>query len=152
MITERETYQILRDDCGFSHYMIRTIVFDKFKSPTWIYVLAKEKKKLISEMVEETQVLAMQCMRDNETLVAKSILSLVWSDRTISPAVCYTIARKAATIVSEAMGFDKAALARLSSLLRPLRVWEARQARKRWTEGNIHTYLAIRGHIWPRIY
>ena len=103
----------------------------------------------IESINPEIDAIAIQCMRDDPDTAARAILSLVWSDRSQQPAVCWTIVSEVIRRISQAMGYDKVQVRRIRDMLRFFREWERKHSKKRWADNHIATYLVMKGYLSP---
>ena len=147
---ERDCYALLRDECGFTHWGVRTVVHTFMPSPRWTRAIEKERTLFIKSLDSQIDTIALQCMREDPKTAGRAILALVWSDRTQPPAVCWTVVNEAARRIGEAMCYDRVQVRAMRDKLRYFREWESKQAKKRWTANHIATYLVMKGHLSPR--
>ena len=148
---ERDCYTLLREQCGFTHFGVRTVVLAFMPSPRWKRALEKERAVFIKSMDSDIDSLALQCMREDPATSARAIINLVWSDRSQQPAVCWAIVSETARRIGKAMDYDKVQTRRMRDKLRFFREWESKQAKKRWTANHIATYLVLKGFLSPRV-
>lgn len=146
---ERECYRLLREECGLTHYQVRTLAYRNFPSQRWVRAIGKERATFVESMQPEIEAIALQCMREDPRVAARAILSLVWNDRKEPPAVCWTVVAEALKRIAEVMEWDKPACRQMWETARSLREWEGVQAFKRWTEDHLRTYLIIKGFLPP---
>lgn len=146
---ERNCYTLLREQCGFTHYGVRTVVHTYMPTPRWLRAIQKERALFIKAVDPEIDSIAIQCMREDPTTSARAILSLVWSDRSQQPAVCWTVVSEVIRRISQAMGYDKVQVRRMRDVLRFFREWERKHSKKRWTDNHIATYLVMKGYLSP---
>lgn len=149
-MVEWDLYETLRDKCGFSHWMIHTVSRAYFDTPRMRRVLHKAKPKMLDDVREEVEHLALMCMRETGGEAGSAIMALVWPDRDQPPAVCWTTARAVADLVSEAMKHDRQEADRCRGRLRPLKRWEERKAMNRWKNDYLRTYLVSKQLLGPR--
>lgn len=146
---ERNCYTLLREQCGFTHYGVRTVVHTYMPSQRWFRAIQKEGALLIKAVDPEIDSIAIQCMREAPATSARAILSLVWSDRSQQPAVCWHIVSEVCRRISRAMGYDKVQVRKMRDVLRFFREWERKHSKKRWTDNHIATYLVMKGYLSP---
>lgn len=149
-MAERDCYTLLREQCGFTHFGVRTLVHTFMPSPRWKRALEKERAVFIKSMDSDIDILALQCMREDPATSARAIIKLVWSDRSQQPAVCWAIVSEVARRIGQAMEYDRVQVRRMRDKLRFFREWESKQAKKRWAENHIATYLVLKGFLSPR--
>lgn len=137
------------NEVGLTHYQIRTIAYRNMSSKRWVRAIGKEREAFVKKMESEIDAIAVQCMREDPRVAARSVLALVWNDRKEPPAVCWTVVAQSMLRIAEVMEWDRKQIRQMWEAARPLREWEGVQGFKRWTEDNLRTYLIIKGFLPP---
>lgn len=138
---ERRIYRTLRDDCDFTHEMIKQVT-KRMPSPRWSDALKNEKRLLRKACEPLIEQISLQCLRDDSTTANRAILSLCED-------LSYTITAMVVTRVADVMKYDKSARQAMWTAHRPKRRAEQADGDIQWKNRTLRTYLIIKGLLPP---
>tara|TARA_R110002020_G_scaffold110809_9_gene255997 strand:+ start:2893 stop:3345 length:453 start_codon:yes stop_codon:yes gene_type:complete len=138
---ESMIYTTLRDECGFTHEMIKACV-KYMPSPRWRDIFKTEKRKLKSGAEPIINGLAIMCLREEPKMAANAIMKQ-------TEGLSYAITMFVATDVMNAMEYRKSSRQKVWNVLRSKKMKERRYGLKEWKSRGLRTYLQFKRLLPP---
>ena len=148
-LKERDCYNLLRDECGFTHYGVRVVARKYMWSPRWRRALEKEKQQFKLDNAEEIEAIALRCLRPAPQDAGMAVLAIAWNNPKHPPAICWETCLEVVKTIGRVMEYDKEQKQTVRQTVDKLRKYEKKKMENRWTENLITAYLTIKGHLPP---
>ena len=146
-LKERDCYDLLRDECGFTHYGVRVVARRYMWSDRWRRALEKEKQQFKIDNGDEIEAIALRCLRPEPVDSGRALLAIAWNNPKQPPAICWETCLEVVKTIGRVMEYDKEQKQTLRQSVDKLRKYEKRIMEKRWTENLITAYLTIKGYL-----
>lgn len=141
MNSERRIYRTLRDECHFTHEMIREIT-KIIPSPRWVDVLKAEKRILKDSCEAIVEQLGVMCIRDT---VEDTIAAIETNTKDLS----YAITSMVVSWVATCQNYSPDEKTKLWNAQRSKKRQEQKYAREEWQTRLLKTYLIVKGLLPP---
>lgn len=141
MNKERRIYRTLRDDCQFTHEMIKEVT-KILPSPRWVDVLKAEKRILKDSCEYIVEQIGLMCIRDN---VEETIHAIETNTKDLS----YAITSMVVVWVSKCQDYTTDEKNKIWNAQRSKKNQERKFAREEWQTRLLKTYLIVKGLLPP---
>ena len=141
MNKERRIYRTLRDDCQFTHEMIKEVT-KILPSPRWVDVLKAEKRILKDSCEYIVEQIGLMCIRDT---VEETIHAIETNTKDLS----YAITSMVVVWVSNCQDYTTDEKNKIWNAQRSKKNQERKFAREEWQNRLLKTYLIVKGLLPP---
>jgi len=141
MNKERRIYRTLRDDCQFTHEMIKEVT-KILPSPRWADVLKGEKRILKDSCEYIVEQIGLMCIRDT---VEETIHAIETNTKDLS----YAITSMVVVWLSKCQDYTTDDRNKIWNAQRSKRNQERKFAREEWQTRLLKTYLIVKGLLPP---
>ena len=141
MNKERRIYRTLRDDCQFTHEMIKEVT-KILPSPRWADVLKAEKRILKDSCEYIVEQIGLMCIRDN---VEETIHAIETNTKDLS----YAITSMVVVWLSKCQDYTTDEKNKIWNAQRSKKNQERKFAREEWQTRLLKTYLIVKGLLPP---
>ena len=141
MNKERRIYRTLRDDCQFTHEMIKEVT-KILPSPRWADVLKAEKRILKDSCEYIVEQIGLMCIRDT---VEETIHAIETNTKDLS----YAITSMVVVWLSKCQDYTTDDKNKIWNAQRSKKNQERKFAREEWQTRLLKTYLIVKGLLPP---
>jgi len=141
MNKERRIYRTLRDDCQFTHEMIKEVT-KILPSPRWADVLKAEKRILKDSCEHIVEQIGLMCIRDT---VEETIHAIETNTKDLS----YAITSMVVVWLSKCQDYTTDDKNKIWNAQRSKKNKERKFAREEWQTRLLKTYLIVKGLLPP---
>ena len=138
---ERRIYRTLRDDCQFTHEMIKEVT-KILPSPRWVDVLKAEKRILKDSCEYIVEQIGLMCIRDTVEETMRAI-------ETNTKDLSYAITSMVVVWVSKCQDYTTDEKNKIWNAQRSKKNQERKFAREEWQNRLLKTYLIVKGLLPP---